>query len=289
MKILNLTSLIPIKVHVWGGLGSQLFACVVGRRLKHYFPTRQIQIYFHSSGVTKRNLEVPKKLLQGFVIVIVDDFTNASKHDLLKKRLVFSNIRSKVKSLLLKLGLISELNNQLDFESLSKRLVEVRGHYSQIKLKQDEISWLFESLVSPNDRSKFGSKASLHYRLGDLLTLEGKGPVEKDRIIEEIYRLSDVRELLISSDSPPEKINQLLRKLDSGILTIYLNGSTADVISACFHSLVFIGTNSKISYWIAIFRLSLQKEGITRMPTESITYLNLVLPQSPDAKRLLAY
>lgn len=279
----------PINIHIWGGLGSQLFACVVGRRLEGYFPYRRIRLCFHTSGVTRRSLELPQRLLSGYFVKIIDDFKGEPSVGSPQNRLQHLKVKSKLKVVLTKLGFLVQLNTQTEFLSLSKRVLEVRGHYSQIRLEQDEISWLFDNLVTWDIREEFISKTSFHYRLGDLLTLASKSPIETGRIVEEINKLPELEELFIISDSSIDDVRKLLKQVSSKIIINSQKGSTANDISACFHSLVFIGTNSKISTWIAVFRLSFQVEGSTIMPAESCEHLKQILPHSANLTRLFTY
>ena len=45
-------------VHIWGGFGSQLFALALGIDIKNKFPAKEIYYKFHTSGVTKREIEI---------------------------------------------------------------------------------------------------------------------------------------------------------------------------------------------------------------------------------------
>ena len=56
--------LVPsIKVHCWGGFGSQLFALALCNELKTKFPTRKLILILHSSGVSKRVPEIQELLV----------------------------------------------------------------------------------------------------------------------------------------------------------------------------------------------------------------------------------
>lgn len=48
----------PLKIHCWGGVGSQLYALAVYERLLVRMPNRKIIIVFHSFGVTERIFEL---------------------------------------------------------------------------------------------------------------------------------------------------------------------------------------------------------------------------------------
>ena len=65
---LTLKILPRVRVHSWGGFGSQLFAMIIAERLIAKKGLRQIMIVFHTSGVTERELEIPKSWLDRFRI-----------------------------------------------------------------------------------------------------------------------------------------------------------------------------------------------------------------------------
>ena len=44
----------PIKIHCWGGLGSQLYALALAIDLKHRFYTRKIDTKTHQFNIIKR-------------------------------------------------------------------------------------------------------------------------------------------------------------------------------------------------------------------------------------------
>jgi len=70
----NNVSLLPrIKIHVWGGLGSQLHAWYLAEALMVKHPGRKIKLVFHSSGVTRRTPEICQVLAE-FKYIFVDDF-----------------------------------------------------------------------------------------------------------------------------------------------------------------------------------------------------------------------
>ena len=52
-------SMLPaIKIHIWGGLGSQLYALALKIDLQKKFKTRKVVLVFHNSGVTRRDAEL---------------------------------------------------------------------------------------------------------------------------------------------------------------------------------------------------------------------------------------
>jgi len=78
---MRIFSRLPIRVHCWGGFGSQIFACVIAKRLASLFPARKIVLIFHSSGVTRRTLEIPKGFTGDFTVLTQDDFRTSNAEE----------------------------------------------------------------------------------------------------------------------------------------------------------------------------------------------------------------
>ena len=104
----------PIKIHCWGGLGSQLYALALAIDLKHRFYSRKIEFVQHTSGVTKRNLEIDTSRFSSIVFKTIDDFSNNSTSLIAKTsfRKILSTI---LKNCLVFLGFLSSANNNLEF------------------------------------------------------------------------------------------------------------------------------------------------------------------------------
>ena len=49
---------LTLRVHCWGGLGSQLFALAHAYELRKKFPKRKIMLFLHTSGVSERFSEL---------------------------------------------------------------------------------------------------------------------------------------------------------------------------------------------------------------------------------------
>jgi hypothetical protein len=103
----------------------------------------------------------------------------------------------------------------------------------------------------------------IHQRLGDLMSLHNKGPVSMSRIVSVIasFRNQNNVKLIISSDSSDIALSQLSSALRAIKLNHYqteaFGGSLEEFFFEGINSHVFIGSNSKISIWIALFRAQL--------------------------------
>lgn len=260
----------PIRVHSWGGLGSQLFACLVARRLSGKFPKKRIVVVFHSAGVTYRGIEVGQNLTSSFEVQFIDDFKSQDEEKLHETKRVVVSVRKILLVALERFGFLVRLNDEQDFTSVTSRVLEVRGHYSHIRLDMHEILWISESLglIGRGGESLGGPSAALHLRLGDLLTLKSKTHISAERVADVLRNFRDLTSLCVYSDSNPEVVLPLLQIISSEISLEVFNTDTVTVMYRCLRARVFIGTNSKISIWIAVLRLSQGLGELTLLPRE---------------------
>jgi hypothetical protein len=107
---MRLINSIPLRVHCWGGLGSQLYALSTVHDLKLKYPKRRIKLVLHTSGVTKRLSELDFIHNIDFEIVQINDFHLQDKSD--KNKANMSNVKLKVllKKILYTLNFISIFN-----------------------------------------------------------------------------------------------------------------------------------------------------------------------------------
>ena len=67
-----------LRIHCWGGLGSQLYAVALIYDLLKRFPKRKITLYLHTSGATRRHSEI-EGIADIFEIKQVDDFKTSDE------------------------------------------------------------------------------------------------------------------------------------------------------------------------------------------------------------------
>jgi hypothetical protein len=122
--------------------------------------------------------------------------------------------------------------------------------------------------------SRYSGAAFIHYRLGDLLTLEEKSPIPKERLSRVLGNILDLgfADFVVDSDSPEIAVSNIREVLslsgyiDNTKISLF-NGSLLEFISTGIEANVFVGTNSKISIWIALFRVN-RSIGMTFLPKE---------------------
>jgi hypothetical protein len=270
----------PMKIHVWGGLGSQLFGVSLAHNLKARFPRRSLQIVLHSSGVTRREPEITQ-LFPELTFVNVDDFSDRSSHDSgsRKRSLAFFSTQI-VRKILLFLGLLAEENTEQRFPA-RRWTVSIRGHYFHRGISPaflDMLSFRLENLVGV-DLKELQNEITLHYRLGDLLELSNKNFVEPLRVISVLTELRNTSQVYVFSDSPDIAIS-LLEPVVKPWKLKPMRLPTVETIYAALQGSVFVGTSSKISYWIVLLRLNFSKDSTNYLPVEDQRTMSILSGES---------
>lgn len=243
-----------MRIHAWGGLGSQLFAVAVAKHMLKQYPRRRIKVVLHSGGITKRIPEVIT-LYPELTFEFVDDFARegASPHVTKRTR----SMRTFLKYFMLKMGVLSEANDDIDLSRVRPWCRALRGHYSYITVEELFIRDLYERLlVQVSRRSEDHKILAIHYRLGDLLNLQEKSFIMPRRLEHALASLGveiKSQEISLYSDSPEIALNKLESLGAISNLKTY-SVSAIETILDCSKSLYFIGTSSKISFWIAGIR-----------------------------------
>jgi len=253
-------SLVPIKVHCWGGLGSQLYALALVEDLELSFKKRRIILVLHDGGVTKRTPEIIP-FLKTNQFELVKDFQKYESNESTitnKTHLKYEWVTKYAGIILRKTGLVSNCNNDNQFNKLKPWIFSVRGHYSTRTISQYAVKNIilkFKPLLTEGQTDQ----SCLHYRLGDLVDLKTKQPNNSRLVVNAIKMLLNkekVKVLNIFSDSP-DLAYQLLKNNSLGVDLIVKNESVMKVFTSSVLALNFIGTSSKVTEWIAIFRLQL--------------------------------
>ena len=253
---MNLNIFFPkIRLHTWGGLGSQLYAVALAIQIKKRFPYRDIEFICHTSGVTKREPEI-----QFFsnIFKTKNDFEDLALNSLAphqNNQKVFINLLTK--SLLL-VGLIGRCNSNHEVTKLRPWILMIRGHYTGLDISSHialEILQIMEKSFK-NNKSIETNDTSLHYRLGDLINLKEKNPINIKVLSEVILKIdknNKLNKVYLYSDSIDIALTEL-RNIPIKLELIPRQISTLETVLECVKSSIFIGTNSKISIWIAILR-----------------------------------
>jgi hypothetical protein len=260
--------LLKIRVHSWGGLGSQLFALASAFQMHQKFPTRKIQLWVHSAGVTKRSLELELSL-DWLEILYVNDFRissyptgNSSSKDSFDFRIL-------LKKLLILFGFLNPANTDSDFNRIRPWVLSLRGHYSHRVVDAKSLEFLAEILQIDLLDSSCSKSIGIHYRLGDLLTLDSKSAISGKyliRILMGLTKQNETQNIDVYTDSKAEATNRL-RSLEADLNV--LSFKTSETIRMLTKYKSFVGTNSKVSIWITLFRLYLDPNLKTYLPESS--------------------
>lgn len=256
----RLQGLLPIlRVHSWGGYGSQLYSAYIILRIQSKFPGRRIKVIIHTSGVTRRKAELNFDALR-VKAVQRDDYSDSSLDSLSTNRNLASlHLKTRaLKGFLLSLLETSKLlqysNDEKSFNAIKPWTVALRGHYTKLTLVPEIVESLYEILLRNNvpDNSK---SLVIHYRLGDLLYIKDKGPIDITRVERIAQKISVGPNIpLLLSDSVGSELTNFLK--ESNVLSDCesANYEPLATLNICINSENFVGSNAKLSLWAAIFR-----------------------------------
>lgn len=246
----------PINIHIWGGLGSQLFAYALSLDLKKRYPSRRQRFVFHSSGVSRRNPEL-LDLVKLHNFEFIDDFKAGES---IGRQLSAANknrLGQFFKVILKSFGILATANDDSEFTKIQRWVISFRGHYSYRHVDQAFFLHLEELLSQRLMESAvdYSDALVIHYRLGDLVGLGEKRPDHAQAVSLEITKSFSnwkSNNCVVFSDSPV-----LAKKLL--VLKAYMNPSfpkvnTIQALIGCSRSLYFIGTSSKLSFWAVALR-----------------------------------
>jgi hypothetical protein len=249
-----------LRIHCWGGLGSQLFAANLAFDIQAKFQKKNITIVLHSGGVTERLPELPE-VFPNFNYEIINDFSK-KKPTQISSINVSRSLRKMLSNVLNFFRLVVTLNDDDTLSSFKYWTIAVRGHYSYRAISHEFLEKFYKSVNGREFQALDTDSISLHYRLGDLMSLEEKGPIDNRRIVEVIHlvgdRLTDAH-LELYSDSPHEAL-LLLANSDLDFKISVREQLPLQLIVACSNSKYFVGTSSKISFWVALVRSEILKK-----------------------------
>ena len=168
-----------INIHIWGGLGSQLYALALQIDLSKKYQFREIKFLFHTSGVTRRE---PELNLFSNSLITKEDFEKKNKTSVKLGNNKLNKISKLTIKYLLELsGFTATCNDNTQYDSLKPWVLSIRGHYSKRRISYDSSIKILQLLNMKNNSLSDLYKEnciSLQYRLGDLLSLDNKSPID---------------------------------------------------------------------------------------------------------------
>ena len=258
-----------------------MYAWALFERLQVKFPNKKFKLIFHTGGVTKRLPDL-ESLFAKSEKDFVQDFESSKNSNSSKspnKKLINPTKKSFIgatKKVLMSTGFMASANNELEFSKLKPWVISVRGHYSELRIDLETI--LLMKTRADINGGNFSVNIEqnkdldvLHYRLGDLLSLAEKSPIDTKRITNAIQeaKAGTTRDLWVLSDSPSQAVELLKRedpqikiKIDDGSLNAW------QTLMAMSNANIFIGTSSKLSIWATIFRALLLDEAQSHISSE---------------------
>jgi hypothetical protein len=254
-----------VKVHVWGGIGSQLHAIFLLKSLQSYFPKKHFVFFHHEyknypfrmstlepevrffypghTYCVSRDIQMPSPVVESI---------GAMRAFLLKDR--FANFLSKkvLRRTLYAIGLYWEPKSFQLIPKLPRVCTDIVGHYSELRFP---IS-LYDELLNKITPISKSATFFVHYRSGDL-NLFGKTEISFSRIVNLLGNLSTSpgESLIVYSE------NEFMSQEDSAHLSkrfllenIGIDLGVENFFTQSVNAGNFIGTNSKASLWIAMLR-----------------------------------
>ena len=258
----KINSFLPaLRVHTWGGFGSQLFTAYLILKLQRDIPGRSILAINHTSGVSRRTTELN---FQSFGVESrqFEDFKGRedSKTSLIYSQGILHRIFQFLKQLAVRFlkgtKIIVEPNSDTSFDSIKPWTLALRGHYTNIGLENELVRDLYDLLIIHQHQKKVGSsKIVVHYRVGDLLTLDDKSPVKPQRI-DAILSPIISKEIvpILLTDSSREEFSEYVSGSSTLQQCMPMTLDPLHTLRLCINAEIFVGTAAKISLWAAVFR-----------------------------------
>jgi hypothetical protein len=165
------------------------------------------------------------------------------------------SVRTLAKKILRILRLTGSADNDFEYSKLKPWALSCRGHYSYRSVSSIFLNELDKRLHKNASNLDLYQSCTIHYRLGDLLTLVEKNPIPSPIIvatISNLLRSYDFRDLCVFSDSPERAFDFFNKMVPLEVKSPAAD--TVDVMANSIDSKYFIGTSSKISFWIAGIR-----------------------------------
>ena len=254
---MNKIDFFKLKIHCWGGLGSQLYALAIANDLQSKFKVRRISLVLHTSGVSRRLSELDFIKNLPFEIIQVHDFGSSTRSGFESKKIKNRYLKKVVKELMYFTRLVCTANTDSEFKKIQPWTLELRGHYSYRTIEQSFYEYLLLNLKYKIKESSLDQDSiRIHYRMGDLLQLTNKSiyPVEKiTEKVKELTKDGGYSKIVVYSDSPVTVKSTLIAAGLNQDFTVR-DVDTIDVICECASAGYFIGTNSKVSLWVVNIR-----------------------------------
>ena len=258
------------EIHCWGGLGSQLYGIALALDLGEKYS--DLKLVFHNSGVTRRDLEAKEFIARICNFAIVDDYNHGERETSDHSKFTLRRAISKIAKIA---GTLNEANTDYQFYKIYPWTKQIRGHYSYRTQNFSTLLFMRSEFLKVYEARCQEEELVVHYRLDDIVNLPGKTVISKERVAGEIAKLKQSTKVKVFSDSP-KRVEDNLRSLITQELFVS-DAETELLITSALKSKFFIGTVSKVSFWIVFLRISHDKNSVNLMPNESRVHLQNAL------------
>jgi len=246
-----------VVVHSWGGFGSQLNALGLAYCLSLKYPKRRIRIVFRTGGEHKAFYELNDLQINEFEIRFkkIDEKVTHIMPSVLTPNL--NTYKNFAKASLIKLGLYATCESKSEFDSIKPWVLVIRGSYNLFPSKEF-INYL-QKKIEHKVENLLNNDVTVHYRLGDLITLETKSPISEEILLQQLNSTvkdtSSISCTILSSD--PDTASLKFAQLKTSMIIKSDYATPVEVLKIGTKSKIFLGTNSKISMWVVFIRMNL--------------------------------
>jgi hypothetical protein len=249
---------VALRVHSWGGLGSQMFALSLIFEIRKEYPRRRIKVIHHTSGLSRRLFEIEFMLDNKTQLMTTDDYVKPTNLKNFKSDKPKKLVLKAAKSILNFFALSVDFDSNNSLKRIKRWTYEVRGHYSKSLVSENFLKHCVSFYkVDNTEKIRMQNSLVIHYRLGDLIDLPGRSNIKFNEILQVVHntlKTNNFERIIIYSDSV-DIAKEMLTSLEDLMIPIdYSDLPTISLVTHSVNAKFFIGTNSKVSIWIVTIR-----------------------------------
>ena len=140
-----------LRVHSWGGLGSQLFVLALIYDLRRKFPKKKILLVHHTSGVSRRLFELDSILEPDISLKLIDDYKPNQVINQSKNKYALKYLLIKItKNILERLYIFINIDQNPNIDKIKPWTTMIRGHYSKRLISDNFLSDCIEKFTNYN-------------------------------------------------------------------------------------------------------------------------------------------